>query len=67
MADKSVRSKKVYYKTAVGELPQPTLKGYKFKGWQDADGNTYDSDTVYNTLGDTTVYAQWEKRAGMQG
>lgn len=62
VADNSVTSKKVYYKTAVGELPQPTLKGYKFKGWQDADGNTYDSDTVYNTLGDTTVYAQWEKR-----
>lgn len=62
VADNSVTSKKVYYKTAVGELPQPTLKGYTFKGWQDADGNTYDSDTVYDTLGDTTIYAQWEKQ-----
>lgn len=59
VADNSVTSKKVYYKTAVGELPQPTLKGYTFTGWQDENGKTYTEDTVYNILGDTTLYAYW--------
>lgn len=57
--DISVKS--VAYEKAVGELPSPALKGYTFTGWKDADGKTYTEDTVYNVLGDTTLYAQWRK------
>ena len=56
-----ITTKKVSYTKTVGELPSPALKGYTFTGWKDADGNTYTEDTVYNVLGDTTLYAQWRK------
>lgn len=54
-------TKKVSYTKTVGELPSPALKGYTFTGWQDENGKTYTEDTVYNVLGDTTLYAQWRK------
>ena len=53
-------TKKVSYTKKVGELPEPHLDGYTFTGWKDAEGNTYTEDTVYNVLGDTTLYAQWQ-------
>ena len=56
-----ITTKKVSYTKTVGELPVPALKGYTFTGWKDADGNAYTEDTVYNVLGDTTLYAQWRK------
>lgn len=55
------KSKKVSYEQPVGVLPQPNLAGYTFTGWQDENGKTYTEDTVYNVLGDTTLYAQWRK------
>lgn len=56
-----ITTKKVSYTKTVGELPSPALKGYTFTGWQDENGKTYTEDTVYNVLGDTTLYAQWRK------
>ena len=56
-----ITTKKVLYTKTVGELPSPALKGYTFTGWQDENGKTYTEDTVYNVLGDTTLYAQWRK------
>lgn len=40
-------------------LPTPTREGYTFNGWQDKDGNTVDTTTVYQA--DTTLIAQWKK------
>lgn len=55
----NIVSKKVVYTEAVGELPHPNLTGYTFAGWKDIDGNIYTKDTIYNILGDTTLYAYW--------
>lgn len=55
----NIVSKKVVYTEAVGELPYPNLTGYTFAGWKDIDGNIYTKDTIYNILGDTTLYAYW--------
>lgn len=47
-------------------LPQPTKKGYTFKGWQDKNGNTVSGityDAVSNNAENSvyTLTAQWEK------
>ena len=47
-------------------LPQPTKKGYTFKGWQDKNGNTVSGityDAVSNNAENNvyTLTAQWEK------
>lgn len=55
----NIVSKKVVYTEAVGKLPYPNLTGYTFAGWKDIDGNIYTKDTIYNILGDTTLYAYW--------
>ena len=50
------------YDSAYGELPQPVLPGWTFKGWNtkaDGTGVTVTEDTVYKTAGDSTLYAQW--------
>ncbi len=60
ITDNDIITKKVSYTKKVGELPEPHLDGYTFTGWKDAEGNTYTEDTVYNVLGDTTLYAQWQ-------
>lgn len=61
VTNNDIITKKVSYTKTVGELPSPALKGYTFTGWQDENGKTYTEDTVYNVLGDTTLYAQWRK------
>ena len=50
------------YDSAYGELSQPVLPGWTFKGWNtkaDGTGVTVTEDTVYKTAGDSTLYAQW--------
>ena len=50
------------YDSAYGKLPQPVLPGWTFKGWNtkaDGTGVTITEDTVYKTVGDSTLYSQW--------
>ena len=51
----------VIFGTAVGELPEPTLEGYTFAGWIDAEGNAVTAETVFNTAADVKLTAVWEK------
>ncbi|MDR3366581.1 MAG: leucine-rich repeat protein [Prevotellaceae bacterium] len=47
---------------AVGALPTPTRSGYTFGGWYtetNGAGTRYTESTVYNILGNTTLYAKW--------
>lgn len=57
-----IASKKVTYKEKYGELPNPKLEGWKFKGWYtSATGGTQVSkETIYEATVDSTVYAHWE-------
>lgn len=51
------------YDKAYGELPQPVLPGWTFKGWNtkaDGTGTTVTYNTVYKIAGDSTLYAQWQ-------
>ena len=45
------------------ELPEPTKKGYKFRGWYDNDKFTGSAVTVIpaGSTGDKTFWAKWEK------
>lgn len=58
-----VVSKKVTYKEKYGDLPNPKLEGWKFKGWYtSATGGTQVSkETIYEATVDSTVYAHWEQ------
>ena len=58
-----IASKKVTYKEKYGNLPNPKLEGWKFKGWYtSATGGTQVSkDTIYEATVDSTVYAHWEQ------
>ena len=51
------------YDKAYGELPQPVLPGWTFKGWNtkaDGTGTTVTNNTVYKIAGNSTLYAQWQ-------
>jgi len=56
-------SKEVYFGSAVGTLPVPTLKGKVFKGWMDSNGVEYTATTVYRVAGDTSLTAKWQDEA----
>lgn len=56
-------SKTVYFGSAVGTLPTPSLSGKVFQGWKDANGNMYDASTVYQIAGDTSLTAVWQDEA----
>ncbi len=43
----------------VNTLPVPTMVGYTFLGWFDAEGNEYTAETVYSVAGEVTLYAKW--------
>jgi uncharacterized repeat protein (TIGR02543 family) len=52
----------VTYGSQIGTLPTPTRSGYDFGGWFTSIGGSgiqYTSSTVYNTAGNTIVYAKW--------
>lgn len=53
------QTKEVTFGEAVGELPTPTRKGYRFNGWADADGNKVTEKTEYAVAGDSTWNAVW--------
>ena len=53
----------VKYDSAYGELPQPVLPGWTFKGWNtkaDGTGATVTDNAVYKIAGGSTLYAQWQ-------
>jgi uncharacterized repeat protein (TIGR02543 family) len=52
----------VTYDSAVGTLPTPTRTGYTFGGWYvvaNGGGAKYETTTIYNVLGNLTLYAKW--------
>ena len=51
----------VSYKEKIGPLPVPVDPTglFIFEGWYDSDGKCVDSDTIYELLEDTTLYANW--------
>jgi len=53
--------KEVSKNSAIGELPEPTKRGYTFAGWVDEEGNPVDADTIYNSTNDTSLTATWTK------
>lgn len=56
-------SKTVYFGSAVGTLPTPTLSGKVFRGWKDANGTVYDATTIYKVASNNTLYAVWDDEA----
>lgn len=58
-----VASKKVTYKEKYGDLPNPKLEGWKFKGWYTSaiGGTQVSKETIYEATVDSTVYAHWEQ------
>lgn len=57
-----IASKKVTYQEKYGDLPNPKLEGWKFKGWYTsaAGGTQVSKETIYEATVDSTVYAHWE-------
>lgn len=56
-------SKEVTYNKKVGTLASATRSGFTFIEWNtkaNGSGTKYTSDTVYKTLDDITLYAQWK-------
>jgi len=56
-------SKEVTYYEAIGTLPTPTRPAHEFKGWfpnSDGSGTQVTASTVYQTDGNTSLYAKWE-------
>ncbi|MDR1583387.1 MAG: InlB B-repeat-containing protein [Prevotellaceae bacterium] len=55
-------SQSVTYGNTIGTLPEPTRTGYTFNGWNTAENGSesrYTETTVYNIIGNITLYAQW--------
>ena len=53
----------VTYKEKCSNLTTPSRANYTFKGWTtnaDGSGDSYTKDTVYNIIGNLTLYAQWK-------
>ncbi|WP_195543537.1 SH3 domain-containing protein [Massiliimalia timonensis] len=61
----STSSKTVKYGSTYGTLPTPTRSGYDFKGWYTAKsgGTKITSSSKVSITKNTTLYAQWEKKA----
>lgn len=61
----STTSKNVRYKSAYGELPIPKHNNdsYAFVGWYTSasGGSQVTSETIYNTNGNTTLYARYQQ------
>lgn len=55
-------TKTINYGNKYGTLPTPTRLGYSFDGWYTGEkgtGTKITSDTVYNVVGNQTLYAKW--------
>ena len=52
----------VTYDAAYGTLPTPTRDGYTFIGWYTGKttGTKVESSTIYQTVGNSTIYARWQ-------
>lgn len=61
IANCSVTSKSVTYDSAYGELPNPSLRGWKFEGWYTSKtgGTKITADSIYRVVGNQTLYAHW--------
>jgi|GEM_PF-3709380 len=49
----------------IGSIIEPTNAGYSFVGWNEnvnGSGNTYTASTIYEVIGNLTLYAQWTER-----
>ena len=55
----SVKGILVEFGGKINTLPVPTMVGYTFLGWFDAEGNEYTAETVYTVAGEVTLYAKW--------
>lgn len=56
-----VSSVAVTFGTNYPTLPVASRKGYHFLGWsKEADGELLEVDAIYETDGDSTLYAKWE-------
>lgn len=53
--------KEVTYDSPYGELPDPARAGYSFVGWytQASGGTEVTAETLYQTAGDSIIYAHW--------
>ena len=57
-------SKNILFGERYGDMPMPVKEGCMFTGWntkKDGTGTRITSNTRYDIVGDSTVYAQWEK------
>lgn len=57
-----IPSKDIYIGDVYGELPTPSREGYYFRGWytKKTDGIKKNENDIYETLGNSTLYATWE-------
>ena len=63
-------TKAVVYGEPVGELPNSNKAGYTFVQWNsqdDGNGAEYNSETIYEVEGNTTLYAVWEGNSYLIG
>lgn len=58
----SFGSKSVAYGSPYGTLPTASRSGYGFLGWFTSAGGQITNNTIYQTVGPTTLYARWGKR-----
>lgn len=58
----------VIYDAELGTLPEPTRDNYDFDGWFTAasGGDKVSASTVYTTADDTTYYAHWTIKPGVE-
>jgi len=58
----STGSKTVTFNSTYGTLPTPTRANYTFLGWYTSSigGTQKTASTTYTTVGNSTLYAQWE-------
>lgn len=52
------------YESTYGKLLTPSRNGYDFKGWMDKNNEKVTEDTIYKTLGDSTITAKWTPKTG---
>lgn len=57
--DEKLGEKYVIYKDPVGELMNPTKKGYNFDSWTNKDGETVNEQTIVDSTVDYILYANW--------
>lgn len=61
MYGNNVKSKSVTYKSKIGDMPLPTIKGFTFAGWYTSTSykEQWTSNTTFNYTTNVTLYAKW--------